>query len=86
MSSAHKRATNRANARSSTGPKTTCGKARSSQNAHRHGLSLSVLFDPLLLKEVEALAKQLVGEPATAQIHKLAREVAAAQIELCRVR
>lgn len=86
MTSAKKHAANRANARASTGPKAPRGKAHSSQNAHRHGLSLSVLSDPLLLKEVEPLAKQLFGEPTTAQIHQLAREIAVAQIELRRVR
>lgn len=43
MASANKSATNRANAKASTGPKTARGKARSSRNARQHGLSLSVL-------------------------------------------
>ncbi|MCP3409923.1 hypothetical protein [Bradyrhizobium sp. CCGB01] len=36
---------NRSNARRSTGPKTAGGKARSSQNALRHGLARSAITD-----------------------------------------
>ncbi|MFK4539656.1 hypothetical protein ABIA00_007839 [Bradyrhizobium ottawaense] len=37
---------NRANAKRSTGPKTASGKAKSSQNALRHGLARSAISDP----------------------------------------
>lgn len=37
---------NRANAKRSTGPKTAGGKARSSQNALRHGLARTTIGDP----------------------------------------
>lgn len=40
MTSARKSKSNRANARSSTGPKTARGRARSARNALRFGLSL----------------------------------------------
>lgn len=39
MASERQRQANRQNARSSTGPRSTGGKARSAQNARRHGLS-----------------------------------------------
>ncbi|MCK1331291.1 MULTISPECIES: hypothetical protein [unclassified Bradyrhizobium] len=39
MASERKITANRSNAKQSTGPKTEAGKARSSRNAHRHGLS-----------------------------------------------
>lgn len=39
MASRHQIEANRANAKRSTGPKTEVGKARSSRNAFRHGLS-----------------------------------------------
>jgi hypothetical protein len=51
-----KRAANRRNARSSTGPRTAAGKARVAQNALRHGLNVAVADDPLLTEEVERIA------------------------------
>lgn len=39
MTSDHKRISNRSNARESTGPKTSQGKATASQNARKHGLT-----------------------------------------------
>jgi hypothetical protein len=77
---------NRANARASTGPKTTHGKARSARNAHRHGLSLPVLSVPGLSEEVEGLAREIAGAEASWEIQQLARRMAEAQIELKRVR
>ena len=46
MSSDQKIAANQANAQSSTGPVTAAGKAASSQNARKHGLSSRHLFVP----------------------------------------
>jgi hypothetical protein len=86
VTSARKRKSNRANARSSTGPKTARGRARSAGNALRFGLSLSVLSDPTLRQEVEALAGQIAGTNASPEIRKLARRVAEPQIDLRRVR
>jgi hypothetical protein len=43
MASERQIAANRANARKSTGPKTTAGLSKSSRNAFRHGLSLALL-------------------------------------------
>jgi hypothetical protein len=77
---------NRANSRASTGPRTTKGKARSAQNSLRHGLSLPALVDPAVSAEVEALAREIAGEGANAEICELARRVAEAQIDLRRVR
>jgi hypothetical protein len=77
---------NRANARASTGPKTARGKARSARNAFAHGLSLPVLADPALSEEVEALACEIAGPAAGPNLHQLARRVAEAQLDLCRVR
>ena len=68
MTSERQRQANRANAQSSTGPKTAKGKKRSAVNARRHGLNVSVLHDPLLAKEVEALARRLAGPTASPEI------------------
>jgi hypothetical protein len=77
---------NRANARASTGPKTAEGRARSTKNALRQGLSLPVLSDPVFSQEVEELACKIAGPSANAEIHELARQIAEAQIDLRRVR
>jgi hypothetical protein len=76
---------NRANARVSTGPRTVEGRTRSARNALRHGLSLRVCSDPALCEEVEALARDIAGTDANAEILELARRVAEAQIDLRRV-
>ena len=57
--SERKRAANRRNARSSTGPRTAAGKARVAQNALRHGLNVAVADDPLLTEEVERIARAI---------------------------
>ena len=77
---------NRANARASTGPKTTQGRIHSTRNALRHALSLPIYSDPALSEEVEALAREIAGLDANAEMQELARRVAEAQIDLRRVR
>jgi hypothetical protein len=77
---------NRENARASTGPKTARGRVHAAGNARRHGLSLSVYSNPILSKEVEALAHEIAGTDANAEIRQLACRIAEAQIELRRVR
>lgn len=86
MSSARKVKSNTPKARSSTGPKTAGGKARSATNALRHGLSLPVLSCPVFSEEVEALACEIAGADANLEIRELARQIAEAQIDLRRVR
>lgn len=86
MISGRKRQANRENARLSTGPKTAEGKTRSSRNSFRHGLSISVLADPILSAEVEDLAREIAGEGAGQKMLELSRRVAEAQFDLVRVR
>ena len=86
MTSDRKIQANRANARASTGPRTSHGRSRSAENSFRHGLSLAVQSDPALSEEAQALARQIAGPHAGADIQMLARRVAEAQIDLCRVR
>jgi hypothetical protein len=86
VTSARKVRANRANARASTGPQTTRGRARAAKNALRHALSLPVCSIPALSEEVEALAREIAGPVANAETQKLARRVAEAHIDLRRVR
>jgi hypothetical protein len=86
MTSERQRQANRANAQASSGPKTARGKARSAQNAFRHGLSVPVYSDPALAQKVEVWAQRIAGAGADAAILAPARRVAEAQIDLQRVR
>ena len=61
MTSARQGAANRRNASRSTGPRSSHGKSRSAHNALRHGLSASVLQDPILAPEVARLAAAITG-------------------------
>jgi hypothetical protein len=77
---------NRANAKSSTGPRTASGKARAAQNAFRHGLNVPVLSDPLVVPEMEAMAHRISGPHADAETVERARRIAEAQFDLNCVR
>jgi hypothetical protein len=77
---------NRANARTSTGPKTARGRSHAARNALRHALSLPVCSDPVWSEEVEALAREIIGTDANPETQVLARRIAEAQIDLRRVR
>jgi hypothetical protein len=86
LTNQRKLAANRRNARASTGPRTAGGRARSARNALRHGLSVSVWSDPHVRQEIEALARRIAGEGASAEYLDAARRVAAAHIEVLRIR
>lgn len=86
MSSAARQDANRANALASTGPRTSAGKAIASRNARRHGLNLPALRDPALAEEIATLAREIAGPNAGARRLELACRIAAAQIDLVRVR
>ena len=86
MTSDRQKRANRANAKSSTGPKTAAGKARAAQNAFRHGLNVPVLSDPLLAPEIEAMAHRISGPYADAETAERARWIAEAHFDLNRVR
>jgi len=77
---------NRANAQASTGPKTGRGRARAARNAYRHGLSLPICTDLIWFKEVEALASEIAGTHASAEIRPSVCRFAEAEIDLHRVR
>ena len=86
MTSVIKTKSNRANARSSTGPTTSNGRARSAKNAFRHGLSVPAHPDPAMAEAIEVLARRIAGADAPSEIKEHARRLAEANMEVRRVR
>ncbi len=84
MTSERKIASNRKNAKKSTGPRTEAGRATSRHNAHRHGLATGIGSDPALRDDIEILAKLLAG--GRENIGEFAREAAEAHLDLARIR
>jgi hypothetical protein len=86
LKSARRLAANRRNARRSTGPKTASGKLSAARNGLRHGLSVPVFADPVLAGEIAELAERLANGSADPRMRELAVPVAAAQVDVKRVR
>lgn len=86
MTSERQRAANRRNAQRSTGPRTASGKANSSRNALRHGLSARLGADPEKDERLEALARIIAGPGAGAGQFHYARIAAAATLQIARIR
>ena len=86
ISSKRKSASNQRNAQNSTGPRSESGKATSSMNALKHGLSAQPLYDPHTLSRIDDLARDFAGEnQENAKIFAQARAAAEAQIMVERV-
>jgi hypothetical protein len=75
---------NRRNARKSTGPRSASGKKRASRNALKHGLTTPI-SGAAVTREIEALARQIAGDPEDRLRMALARDAAEAQLDLARV-
>ena len=90
MTSPAKIRANRRNARRSTGPKSSAGKAIAARNSLRHGLTLPVLDDPSIARDIVELARcietSVTGREADPAGHALACHIAEAMIDLRRVR
>jgi hypothetical protein len=84
MTSERQRAANRANARKSSGPRSPSGKQRASRNARKHGLGTPI-SGAAFARDVEAIARQIAGNPEDRLRMALARDAAEAQLELARV-
>jgi hypothetical protein len=85
MSSQDRIAANRQNAVRSTGPLSSAGKQRSSQNARKHGLSISIRHEPGISNKIEALAVAIAGDNAKSRRLQAARDLAEAQFEYRRL-
>jgi hypothetical protein len=79
-------AANRGNAGRSTGPRSHAGKKRAGRNAYRYGLTVSLLSNAAVAKQIEKLARKLAGKTNSEIILEHARVAAHATSDLARVR
>jgi hypothetical protein len=86
MASERQIATNRRNARKSTGPRSGAGKNRSSRNAYRHGLTLSITSTAAFAKQLDKLVREIAGDTSDAIMLERARAIAQSELDLARVR
>lgn len=84
MTSARKIASNRRNAKKSTGPKTKTGKWKSSRNAFRHGLAVAIGSQSNFAETINRLTQALAGDIYPNA--DLARKIAEAEVDLLRIR
>jgi hypothetical protein len=86
MTTDRKIASNRKNAKESTGPRSEAGRRRSRANALRHGLAIAIGSDPSFSSEIETLAVTLKRGKDNQTVGDFARQFAEAEIDLLRVR
>jgi hypothetical protein len=86
MTSERRRNANRANAQASTGPKTAAGKARTAQNAFRHGLAVPIYTDPRSARKIDVWAHRIAGTDANPEVVDAAQRIVAAELDLRRAK
>jgi hypothetical protein len=86
MASERQIAANRRNARKSTGPRSGGGKNRSSRNAYRHGLTVSITSSEGFAKQLDKFAREIAGDTEDPILLECARAIAQAEFDLARVR
>ena len=86
MTTDRKIASNRKNAKKSTGPRSEAGRHRSRANALRHGLAIAIGSDPSFSAEIEKLALALDPGKDKQTVGNFARQFAEAELDLLRVR
>jgi hypothetical protein len=79
-------AANRNNAKKSTGARSKAGREASRRNARRHGLAIAIRTDPAFHDDIEKLAKALSLSCGMQSVDERAREAAAAELDLLRIR
>jgi hypothetical protein len=77
---------NRLNAKRSSGPKSHAGKQRAAQNSTKHGLSVNLLSMQSADSQLEKLAARFAGRIADSNTLECSRAIAAAELELRRIR
>jgi hypothetical protein len=86
VNSAFRIAANRHNAQKSTGPRTPEDKARSSQNARKHGLTRSVEADPKYAQAIDVMTLDIAGPKAGIVKRERPRRIAVAHAQIVRAR
>ncbi len=86
MASERQIAANRRNARKSTGPRSSVGKRRTSQNSYRHGFTASVISSAKRTKRIERLARKIAGNATDVVTLECARDAAQAELDLAQIR
>ena len=86
MTSERKRAANRRNAKRSTGPRSAAGKAKSRNNALRHGLARKHTRLIGQIGEIDQLALAFAGSDPSPEMLYYARAAAEAELDVMRVR